>query len=38
MDLNGPNRIELFREEGMKYPLERINFPLIERKLPAYVK
>lgn len=38
MNLNGPNRIELFREEGMKYPLERINFPLIDRKLPAYKK
>ncbi len=38
VDLNGPNRIELFRAEGMQYPLPRIDFPIIERKLPAYKK
>lgn len=38
MDLNGPNRLELFRKEGMQYPLPRINWPLIDKKLPAYVK
>ena len=36
VDLNGPNRSELLRKEGYSLPLERIIWPLEEKKLEPY--
>ena len=36
IDLNGPNRTELLRKEGLRLPLRRIVFPLEERVLSPY--
>jgi len=36
IDLNGPNRAEIFQKDGFRFPVRLPHWNLIEKKLPQY--